>query len=81
MTTTLKTIVLISLGLATAQAFAGPDWDVINRARAAARHPVASSTRASATSEAMLARCNEMMKQMGSQPAGSSSPKGAADTK
>ncbi|SOY44438.1 conserved exported hypothetical protein [Cupriavidus taiwanensis] len=77
---TLKTIVLISLGVATAQAFAGPDWDVINRARTAAQLRAASPS-TSASKDAMLARCNEMMKQMDSHPAGGSSQKGPFESK
>ncbi|MNT36290.1 hypothetical protein [Cupriavidus campinensis] len=77
MHSTLKTFVLISLGVATAQALAGPDWDVINRARRAAQHPTAS---ASAAKEAQLVRCDEMMKQMESRPAGSRSPKGSSES-
>ncbi|WP_051648339.1 hypothetical protein [Cupriavidus sp. SK-3] len=80
MHSTLKTIVLISLGVATAQALAGPDWDVINRARTAAQHPAVTSS-ASASQQAMLARCDEMMKQMDSQSTGSGSPKGPSETK
>ncbi|WP_240805069.1 hypothetical protein [Cupriavidus oxalaticus] len=78
MHSTLKTIVLASLGVATAQALAGPDWDVIHRARTAAQHASAS---ASAAKEAQLARCDEMMKQMDSGPAGSGSPKGSPESK
>ncbi|MGY2491344.1 hypothetical protein [Cupriavidus sp. CP313] len=80
MHSTLKTIVLISLGVATAQAFAGPDWDVINRARTAAQHPAAPPS-TSASRDAMLARCDEMMKQMDSHPAGGGSQKGASESK
>jgi hypothetical protein len=80
MHSTLKIIALISLGMATAQALAGPDWDVINRARTAAHHPAATSS-TSASKEAALARCDAMMRQMDSRPAGSSSPKGASEFK
>ncbi|MGX6566850.1 conserved exported hypothetical protein [Cupriavidus necator] len=76
----LKTIALISLGVATAQALAGPDWDVINRARTAAQHRAA-TTSTSAAQEAMLARCDEMLKQMDSHPAGEGSPKGSSESK
>lgn len=76
----LKTIVLASLGVATAQALAGPDWDAINRARAAAQHAAVTS-RISAAKEAQLARCEEMMKQMDSRPADSGSPKGSSGSK
>ncbi len=80
MHSTLKTLVLISLGVATAQAFAGPDWDVINRARTAAQQPAATSS-TSASQAAMLARCDEMMKKMDSQSPGSGSQKGASESK
>lgn len=76
MHSTLKTVVLISLGVATAQALAGPDWEVINRARTAAHHPAS----ATASKEAQLARCDDMMKQMDSRP-GSGSPTGASESK
>lgn len=76
----LKTIVLASLGVATAQALAGPDWDAIHRARAAAQHAAATS-RISAEKEAQLARCHEMLKQMDSRPADSGSPKGSSESK
>ncbi len=67
-----KAILLVSLGATSGFALAGPNWDVINSARAAAqqRDPTAATTQA-----AMLARCDQMMKQMGSQPM--SSGKGA----
>lgn len=80
MRSTLKTIVLLSLGVATAQALAGPDWDVINRSRTAAQHPAATPS-TSAANAAMLARCDEMMKQMDSHPAGGGSPQGSAESK
>jgi hypothetical protein len=78
MHSTLKTIVLISLGVGTAHALAGPDWAVIYRARAAAQQSTAS---ASASQEAQLARCDEMMKHMDSRPAGSGSQKGSSESK
>lgn len=80
MHSTLKTIVLISLGVASAQALAGPNWDVINRSRTAAQHPAAPPG-TSAAKDAMLARCDEMMKQMDSHPAGGGSPKGSPESK
>jgi hypothetical protein len=80
MHSTLKTIVLISLGVANAQAHAGPDWDVINRARTAAQHRAA-PTSTSASRDTMLARCNEMMKQVDSHPAGGGSQKGAPESR
>ncbi|GAA0189135.1 MAG: hypothetical protein CL858_05180 [Cupriavidus sp.] len=80
MHSTLKTIVFISLGVAAAQALAGPDWDVINRARSAAQHRAAPSS-TSASRDAMLVRCNEMMKQKDSHPAGGSSQKGPSESK
>lgn len=79
MHSTLKTLVLISLGVATAQALAGPDWDVINRARTAAQHPAA-TFRTSASQAAMLARCDEMMKRMDSHT-GSGAKKGPPESK
>ncbi|CAG9184793.1 hypothetical protein LMG23992_05340 [Cupriavidus laharis] len=81
MHSTPKTLVLISLAVATAQAFAGPDWDVINRGRtAAAQHPAATSS-TSASQAAMLARCDAMMKQMDSQSTGGGSPMGPSESK
>ena len=80
MHSTLKTLVLISLAVATAQALAGPDWDVINRARTAAQHPAATSS-TSASQASMLARCNAMMKQMDSQSTGGGSPMVPSESK
>ncbi|WP_454727815.1 MULTISPECIES: hypothetical protein [Cupriavidus] len=84
MQSTLKTVLFISLGVASVQALAGPDWDVINRARAQAQQRNA----AAATQQALLARCDEMMKQMDAHPTGSGkdgqpmmSPKGPTDAK
>ncbi|WP_024973258.1 hypothetical protein [Ralstonia pickettii] len=84
---TLKTFALIALGISAGQALAGPDWDAINRARAAA-HQHAANSSASPSKEALLAQCNEMFKQMGTQPTGSNkdgqpvaSPKGALEVK
>ncbi|RWA53138.1 hypothetical protein AU476_15065 [Cupriavidus sp. UYMSc13B] len=72
----LKTIALTALGVATGQALAGPDWDVINRARAAAQQPTASASK-----EAQLARCDAMMRQMDSRPARSGGQKGSSESK
>lgn len=80
MHSTLKSVLLVLLGIATTQVLAGPDWDVINRARAAAQHPAATSS-TSAADQAKLARCDEMMKQMDSRPADSGSPKGSSESK
>ncbi|KDP87249.1 hypothetical protein CF70_002710 [Cupriavidus sp. SK-3] len=79
-----KAIVLISLGVISGLALAGPDWDVINRARAEARQRNA----VAAAKEARLARCDEMMKQMDSHAMATgtdgqpmTSPKGQADVR
>jgi len=83
----IKTVLLISLGITSAMALAGPDWDVINRARAAGQQRNAAATAALAK-EAMLARCDEMMKQMDAHPMSGgkdsqpmTSPKGPAEVK
>ena len=85
MPTTLQTIALIALGVTAGQALAGPDWDVINRARAAAQARATTSGTTPAK-EAMLARCAEMFKQMDAQPTGDkkdgqplASPKGSTE--
>lgn len=72
MQTIFKAILLVSLGAISDLALAGPNWDVINSARAAAQQR---DTSAATTHAAMLARCEQMMKQMGTQPM--SSGKGA----
>nr|WP_315593780.1 hypothetical protein [uncultured Cupriavidus sp.] len=85
MHSTLKVIALVALGVAAGQALAGPDWDVINRARAAARQAAVTPS-VTPSKEAMLVQCNEMFKQMdarptGSLPRGQASPKGATESK
>ncbi|MCK8653279.1 MULTISPECIES: hypothetical protein [unclassified Ralstonia] len=57
----LRITVLVSLGVAAGAAFAGPNWDAINSARAAAKHSAAAPGTASAN-EAMRKQCAEMMK-------------------
>ncbi len=53
---------IVFTGLA-ASAFAGPDWDVIQRARLAAVHQ-ASATAAQAQAEDQAMNCMQMMRQM-----------------
>lgn len=84
---TLQTIALITLGVTVGQALAGPDWDVINRARAAAQQGATTSS-ATPAKEAMLAQCTEMFKQMQAQPMGNrkdgqplANPKGLTEPK
>ena len=67
----LRIIVLVSLGVAAGAAFAGPNWDAINSARAAAKRSAAAPGAASAK-DAMQKQCAEMMKSS----ADSASPKG-----
>ena len=83
----IKTIASIGLGIAAGHALAGPDWDVINRARAAAQDPSMTSS-ATPAKEAMLSQCNAMFKQMNAHPMGSSkdgqpvaSPTGTTEAK
>jgi hypothetical protein len=72
----LRIAVLVSFGVAASTAFAGPNWDAINSARAAAKHSAAASSTAS-SKEAMQKQCAEMMKSS----ADSASPKGPSEAK
>ena len=72
----LRIAVSILFGVAASAAFAGPNWDAINSARAAAKHSAAASGTAS-SKEAMQKQCAEMMKSS----ADSASPKGPSEEK
>ncbi|WP_185453515.1 hypothetical protein [Ralstonia sp. SET104] len=76
----LRIIVLVSLGVAAGAAFAGPNWDAINSARAAAKHSAAASGTAS-SKEAMQKQCAEMMKSTDARPADGGSTKGSSEAK
>ncbi|ANJ76377.1 hypothetical protein PQH03_27510 [Ralstonia insidiosa] len=67
-------------GVAASAAFAGPNWDAINSARAAAKHSAAVSGTAS-SKEAMQKQCAEMMKSTDARPMDGVSPKGAPEAK
>lgn len=58
MNTTLKTIAFLAVGIASGIAMAGPNWDAINSARAAARQ------HAKAQSAATSTGCADTMKKM-----------------
>ncbi|MEN7527563.1 hypothetical protein ACTMU2_36065 (plasmid) [Cupriavidus basilensis] len=64
MHTIFKSILLVSLGVFSGFALAGPNWDVINSARAAAQQRDTTA----AIQAARLAQCDQMMKKMGSHP-------------
>lgn len=76
----LRIAVPILFGVAASAAFAGPNWDVINSARAAAKHSAAASGTAS-SKEAMQKQCAEMMKSTDARPADGGSPKGLPEAK
>lgn len=76
----LRIIVLVSLGVAAGAAFAGPNWDAINSARAAAKRSAAAPGAASAK-DAMQKQCAEMMKSTDARPADGGSPKGLPEAK
>ena len=70
----------ITFAALSASAFAGPNWDAINSARAAAKHSAAVSGTAS-SKEAMQKQCAEMMKSTDARPMDGVSPKGAPEAK
>jgi hypothetical protein len=76
----LKIAVLISLGVATGAAVAGPNWDAINSARAAAKRSAAAPGATSANA-AMQKQCAEMMKPTDSRPTDGANPKGTPEVK